>query len=147
MKKIAFVAVLIAVIAGIVFGGIALASPAPKPPPTSGPVYMENLYGNATIQSESNKNLVEKFYPGIRHVSLTIHFTDLSINQRSVWLSASANGYYVFGQTWSLQTADTVNVQFDTDHWLLLASDFTSPTAPGGITVIYAATVTYYPGS
>jgi len=76
MKKVAFVVILIAVVVGMVFGGLSLASAAPKPKtdPLANVTKMETLSGIAAgiLNLGSPKStIVGQNYDSIRHFHVT----------------------------------------------------------------------------
>lgn len=146
MKKIAFIVILIAVIAGIVFGGIALASPAPAPKPahTSGPVHMDTFSGNVTVSNELSPTPLSFVYPNARHVSITVGYSGLDEAGDTVrlgFLMLPMGGWAVWRDMAgpSTMTADWHTSEFDADNWSLEVSDM------GGdpLQVYYRVTVTY----
>jgi hypothetical protein len=146
MKKIALVVVLFAVLVGIVFGGLSIASAAPsKPPPTSGPVYMQTLASGPV--HVGNGLVVKMTYPGVRHVSLTVG-ADVTLPGDEVDVAIFTNGGYATLASLTFSSTEKVlNCQFDASSWEIVASLPIGAGLPLVIGMEYDATVTYYPGS
>jgi hypothetical protein len=122
----------------------ATANFSPIPPPTSGPVYMDTIYGY-DHPNYGYTLIAQQDYPGIRHVSLTLALENLNdVNDYCLVTAAAGNGV-VFSQDWQTpcgpMCSQYVNVQFDADYWTIAASD--NPVSAIPFTITYAATATY----
>jgi len=147
MKKVVFIAVLIAVIVGIVFGGISLASAAPAakptptptpPPPTSGPVYIEIRGGHVVATGGNITTIYSENYPQIRHVSLTMNIYGVAGNS-SVQVTAKIGGVSpnaVLQDIWFPNGVYTM--ECDANALAILA-----PIIGPALTVDYNITMTY----
>ncbi len=148
MKKAVFILALVAVVIGSVYAGTVIAAPKPA---TSGPVQMETLSGRGDQGDFGTLVVVEKTYPNIRHVSLTMEafWDDSDPGVSRVWVEAKAAGSQVFRRLWEgvgnppqyPAGYANENLQFDADHWKICISGNRNPAITGGQ---YSATVMYY---
>ena len=139
MKKMAFVAVLVAAIVGIVFGCITLASATPAAKPN---VVMESYSGNVTVSNNLAMPLSFS-YTKAAHVSVTVGWmgTDAMGDSIDIGNNMGSWGFYMWAFMWKSgdMAGDWHTCEFNTDSWVLRINDM------GGqaLQVYWRVTVTY----
>ena len=150
MKKLLLTVALVALLAAAVFGGQAIASSKANDVSISEetssilgssywgyPVRMKTLSDNVTI--EQGIGSIKENYPGVRHVSLTLHIAGLDDANDIATLQV------YFGDTYAPDLDSYSNevvyrtYEFDAERWTIQAQD------DGGepIEIRYHATITY----
>jgi len=154
MKKLVLTVALVVLLAAAVFAGQALASSKPADVTVSEetlsngggsllgyPLLMETLSGNVTLEQEIGG--INENYPGVRHVSLTLHIAGLDD------ASDIATLQVYFGDTFAPDLADLADLdndsnkvqtyEFDAERWTIQAQDDDGDP----IVIRYHATITY----